>query len=159
MDFIKFSSVNTECLQHLLLWQQRHPDPTCLFSPATLLLMCLLYQTPELYLSESFFLMLLNIMVSASIFLQMTESYSLLFYFYWVDNTPLCVYDIFSFLFIHSYASRKIQWHRNSGENTNVRMSLLYAAADSFGCVSRSRMVGSYGSFFFCELSHWTDSL
>lgn len=61
-------------------------------------------------------------MVSASIFLQMTESYSLLFYFYWVDNTPLCVYDIFSFLFIHSYTSRKIQWHRNSGERHWIRM-------------------------------------
>lgn len=62
------------------------------------------------------FLMPLNIMVSVSIFLQMAEPYSLLFYFYWVDNTPLCVHDIFSFLFIHSYAPRQTPYHSNSAE-------------------------------------------
>lgn len=113
MDFIEFSSVNTECLQHLLLWQQRHPGPTCLFSLP--LLLCLLYQTPDA-VSVWVLLMPLNIMVSVSIFLQMAEPYSLLFYFYWVDNIPLCVHDIFSFLFIHSYAPRQTPCHSNSAE-------------------------------------------
>lgn len=81
----------------------------------TLLLLCLLYQTPDAVFVWVF-LMPLNIMVSVSIFLQMTEPYSLLFYFYLVDNTPLCVHDIFSFLFIHSYAPRQTPCHSNSAE-------------------------------------------
>lgn len=125
----------------------------------TLLLLCLLYQTPDAVFVWVF-LMPLNIMVSVPIYKWQNLILCDFIFTWWITPHGVCMTYFLFYSSIHMHLGRfratATVWRDTV--NTNVQMPLLYAVTDSFGCVPKSCMVGSYGSYFSCELSHWIDS-
>ena len=76
-------------------------------------------------------------------------------YFLWLDNTPL--YDYTTCLSFHELMDTQCCFYvlaieNNTVLNTDIQISVWIPVFNSFGCVFRSGIAGSYGNFMLRSL-------
>jgi hypothetical protein len=82
----------------------------------------------------------------------------------WLNNTPLCLYVTFLYVFICWWAARlivQLGYYEECYENMGVQVSLWHADLHPFWYTSRSGITGSFGSsiiFFFWGTSILTST-